>query len=98
MAVGGLSHHLVETYSFVRQAVHFILLDRSNSRRKQDSKLKVLGVNFDRVFIDLKDADLGSMINTACKVVFFVAKHLCGSATCMALRAIVRLKNARPDL
>ena len=97
-ALGGLSHYLVEKYSSIRQNVHFILLDRSNSRRKQDSKLKILKVNFDRVFIDLKDADLGSLINTTCKIVFFVAKHLCGSATCMALRSIVRLQNARPDL
>lgn len=69
-----------------------------NSRRKHDCLLKAKGVQVERIFDDIKDVVFAELIPRESTDVLFIGKHLCGSATCMALKAISTLRKARPTM
>lgn len=60
--------------------------------------LRHMKASVERIFIDLKDVDLDSVLSVDCKNVILMGKHLCGSATCMSLRAVENLLKRRPSI
>jgi hypothetical protein len=96
---GGLSLTIApEVASLKLPGSKIILVDRKNSRRKDDMYLRNLGFEFSRIFADLKDIDLHLLLPSSVQRVIFTGKHLCGAATCMSLRAIASLSSQRPHL
>lgn len=96
---GGLSLAIApEVASLKLPGSKILLVDRQNSRRKDDMYLRNLGFDFSRIFADLKDLDLHLLLPASVQRVIFTGKHLCGAATCMSLRAIASLSSQRPHL
>lgn len=96
--IGGLSLHLSDHLSHFKSNVQFYLIDRKNSRRKSDCRLKTLGFDCSRIFIDIKDLNLSKMLDPELDTAIFIGKHLCGAASCLALNAIANLARAQPQL
>lgn len=96
-SVGGLSRTLVDEIDQSGIA-KYVLVDRSNSRRKKDAQLKSMSVPFERILLDISDIDFSLLIGPGIERAIFVGKHLCGSATCTSLSAIETLSKSRPDL
>ena len=79
--------------------VLFVLVDKSSCRRKVDGSLRtsaLVGVTYHRLLMDIKDLDLravelvdGVKLVEGVEHVVGVSKHLCGSATDLALRCLV---------
>lgn len=97
-AQGGLSRFVATEHPATRTAFHFVLVDRQNSRRKSDVYLGNMGVSFERALIDIKDLDLDALLPAPARRLLVVGKHLCGAATCLALRALRRLAEVRPAM
>lgn len=75
--------------------VEFILIDRSNSKCKKDAKMKNEGAKLQRIFIDIKDLDLGTLLESYDKertYFLWVSKHLCGAATCLTINSCINLQ------
>lgn len=99
---GGLSNFLWESHFSEKDKVsstgtesEFYLIDRSNSRCKKDAKMKHEGAKVNRIFIDIKDLNLESLLAEYDKErTFFllVSKHLCGAATCLTINSLVNMK------
>ncbi len=79
-------------------SLHFVLIDRKNFRNKGDIMLRHMKASVERIFIDLKDVDLDSLLRVDCDNVILTGKHLCGGATCMSLRAVENLLKKRPKI
>ncbi|XP_030228294.1 tRNA:m(4)X modification enzyme TRM13 homolog isoform X1 [Gadus morhua] len=86
---GKLSH-------WIREAVkghndhHFLLVERSSTRFKVDGKHQQADGRFERLQVDIQHLDLGRvplLMETRVRLVG-VGKHLCGSATDLALRCL----------
>lgn len=75
----------------------FLIDRRKNFRSKGDSFLRKTGHDFERLFMDIKDVDLDSIIPSGCKNVIIAGKHLCGGATCLTINALERLLNCRKE-
>ena len=76
--------------------VHFLLVDRSNCRRKVDGSLRtssLIGVQYHRLLMDIEHLDLTMvdclLANPDTEHVVAVSKHLCGAATDLTLRCLV---------
>ena len=96
-SLGGLSRTLVDEID-QSGIVKYVLVDRSNSRRKKDAQLKNMSVPFERIHLDISDVDFSLLIGPEVERVIFVGKHLCGGATCMSLSAIESLRKDQPKL
>ena len=86
---------LPEPVSILMPDVEFILIDRSNSKCKKDAKMKNEGAKLQRIFIDIKDLDLGSLLESYDKertYFLWVSKHLCGAATCLTINSCINLQ------
>lgn len=89
---GGLSDAVVAH----KQPGAVVLIERESRRHKADGKLRRLeGLEVERIRGDLADVDLGRVAVLRGRASVGVAKHLCGSATDLALNAFVRHTNAR---
>lgn len=76
--------------------VHFLLIDRSNCRRKVDGSLRtssLIGAHYHRLLMDIEHLDLTMVdclgTNSDTEHVVAVSKHLCGAATDLTLRCLV---------
>jgi len=67
------------------------LIDKSSPRHKRDNKLTDSGLIIHRIRADIKDVAVGQLPGVSDEKIhriIGVAKHLCGSATDMALRSL----------
>ena len=89
---GGLADAVVAH----RQPQAVVFVERESRRHKADGKLRRLeALEVERVRGDLADVDLGRVGTLKGRTCVGVAKHLCGSATDLALNAFVGLSDAR---
>ncbi|XP_051866862.1 tRNA:m(4)X modification enzyme TRM13 homolog isoform X2 [Pristis pectinata] len=72
--------------------VHFLLVERATTRFKVDGKHRRQGSTFERLQIDIEDLNLSNVpLLTREKLpVVGIGKHLCGAATDLALRCILK--------
>tara|TARA_B100000795_G_scaffold153601_1_gene115135 strand:+ start:136 stop:1866 length:1731 start_codon:yes stop_codon:yes gene_type:complete len=72
----------------------FVLVDRGTGfRNKSDKKIKDAAGSFERITMDIADLKLAALPGVANqKECILVSKHLCGLATCFALRSAVAMK------
>ena len=72
----------------------FVLVDRGTGfRNKSDKKIREASGSFERHTMDIADLKLGALPGVASKSeCVLVSKHLCGVATCFALRSAVAMK------
>ncbi|KAK3612674.1 hypothetical protein CHS0354_042200 [Potamilus streckersoni] len=92
---GQLSHWLYSAVSG-HQNICFVLVDRSTVRYKYDNLHKAAttsdgGSAMERIRIDIENLNLGNLLSLKQieKAVVAFGKHLCGSATDLALRCIM---------
>ena len=96
---GGLSNFLWESFfmnNTSRLSPEFILIDRSNSRCKKDAKMKHEGATVRRIFLDIKDLNLGDLLSgydRETTYFLWISKHLCGAATCLTLNSLLKVNN-----
>ncbi|CAL8310185.1 unnamed protein product [Lota lota] len=86
---GKLSHWIHEAVKG-HQDPHFLLVERSSTRFKVDGKHQQADGTFERLQVDIQHLDLGRvplLMKTGVPLVG-VGKHLCGSATDLALRCL----------
>lgn len=57
-----------------------------------------MGFTYKRIKIDIKDLSLDKLLDLDYEKIIFVAKHLCGVATCLTLEAISNLKKTIPNM
>jgi len=89
---GGLADAVVAN----KQPGAVVFVERESRRHKADGKLRRLeALEVERVRGDLADIDLARVGTLRGRVCVGVAKHLCGSATDLALNAFVALSDAR---
>ena len=96
---GGLSNFLWESHFSKKDSTgiksEFILIDRSNSRCKKDAKMRHEGAKVKRIFIDIKDLNLESLLTEYDKertYFLWVSKHLCGAATCLTINSLINMR------
>ncbi|XP_069794097.1 tRNA:m(4)X modification enzyme TRM13 homolog isoform X2 [Narcine bancroftii] len=82
--------------------VHFLLVERATTRFKVDGKHRRQGSTFERLQIDIEDLNLSNVPLLAREnlPVVAIGKHLCGAATDLALRCLLRsykTENKDPD-
>ncbi|XP_072919499.1 tRNA:m(4)X modification enzyme TRM13 homolog isoform X1 [Hemitrygon akajei] len=72
--------------------VHFLLVERATTRFKVDGKHRHQGSTFERLHIDIEDLNLSNVPLLASEKlpVVGIGKHLCGAATDLALRCMLR--------
>jgi len=87
---GQLSYWLGEILK-ERTDCSILLVDRASARHKYDNKLKDTSLTLSRVRADIADLDLSQLVLDKEKVVG-VCKHLCGEATDLSLRCLLRAK------
>ena len=100
---GQLSHELT---SCLKQEtnVHFILIERDHQRYRYDAyhRQDRQGPTFERYRLDIRDfylSELPSIKNTQVQLnIIIVSKHLCGSATDLALRCAINAKNNQQNI
>jgi tRNA:m4X modification enzyme len=73
-------------------AVQYVLIDRKNCRRKFDSYHRHESSKFRRLLIDIEHLSLAEVdgIWDNCENCVGITKHLCGSATDLALQCLVK--------
>ena len=74
--------------------VHYVLVDRESCRHKVDGSHRVsglVGAQYHRLLMDIEHLDLSKLecLNESSQVVA-VSKHLCGAATDLTLRCLVK--------
>ncbi|XP_050401365.1 tRNA:m(4)X modification enzyme TRM13 homolog isoform X1 [Patella vulgata] len=90
----GQLSHWVQKAMTDKENLSFLLVDRGSARYKFDSyhKSEEEGPKFERIKIDIEHLDLGKVksISNSDKIVTAIGKHLCGAATDLALRCLIR--------
>ncbi|KAM3876307.1 tRNA:m(4)X modification enzyme TRM13 homolog [Diretmus argenteus] len=86
---GKLSHWIHEAVKAFEDC-HFLLVERSSTRFKVDGKHQDVDAEFERLQVDIQHLDLSKvpLLSRKGLPVVGVGKHLCGTATDLALRCL----------
>ncbi|KAL2089291.1 hypothetical protein ACEWY4_013979 [Coilia grayii] len=95
----GKLSHWIRTALQEAQDVHFLLVERSTTRFKVDGKNKGRDCTFERMQVDIQHLDLSKvpLLQEKRLPVVGVGKHLCGSATDLALRCLLERSSWSED-
>ncbi|XP_008335479.1 tRNA:m(4)X modification enzyme TRM13 homolog isoform X1 [Cynoglossus semilaevis] len=87
---GKLSHWIHEALK-TSQDLQLLLVERCSTRFKVDGKHQDVGVEFERLQVDIQHLDLSKvpLLQTKKLPLVGVGKHLCGAATDLALRCLL---------
>ncbi|KAM4628536.1 tRNA:m(4)X modification enzyme TRM13 homolog [Polymixia lowei] len=92
---GKLSHWIHEAMK-AYEDYHFVLVERSSTRFKVDGKHQHVDAEFERLQVDIQHLDLSkvALLREKGIPVVGVGKHLCGAATDLALRCLLKRSEA----
>uniref|UniRef100_A0A182MZZ8 tRNA:m(4)X modification enzyme TRM13 n=1 Tax=Anopheles dirus TaxID=7168 RepID=A0A182MZZ8_9DIPT len=91
---GQVSYWLARIVETQLRHSRVLLVDRASHRHKKDNKIETRDI-VQRVRADIADLELVRVdLLGACRRVVGIGKHLCGSATDLALRCLVRSQRA----
>ncbi|VDI29464.1 tRNA:m4X modification enzyme [Mytilus galloprovincialis] len=97
----GMLSHWIQKASEENDNCNYILVDRGTCRYKADNfhKWDDKGPKFERIRIDIEHLHLGKVntISESCNPVVAVGKHLCGSATDLAVHCVTHTLTTEAD-
>ncbi|KAM9357541.1 tRNA:m(4)X modification enzyme TRM13 homolog [Symphorus nematophorus] len=101
---GKLSHWIHEALKTrdhlkTREDLQLLLVERSSTRFKVDGKHQDVGIQFERLQVDIQHLDLSKvpLLRDKKLPLVGVGKHLCGAATDLALRCLLETPGLRDE-